>query len=247
MRKQRQLRFVGLVLLTIVIGAFVGQRALRPLWRPPRMPSMTRHNVGEVLEALGPEIRTRLHPVFHDAGVSYPPNELALLGFKEERCLEVWASRDDVWQYVKHYPILGLSGGLGPKLQEGDGQVPEGLYRVEALNPNSRFHLSIRLDYPNAFDREHAMREGRLEPGGDIYIHGGTDSVGCLAVGDPAIEELFVIVAETGMESVRVILAPRDLRQPDANSPDLELPWSDALYDMIQEELNAFTPIPESL
>ena len=69
------------------------------------------------------------------------------------------------------YPILAASGVLGPKLREGDKQVPEGIYGAEALNPNSKFHLSIRLNYPNTFDRRMAQSDGRTQLGGDIMIH----------------------------------------------------------------------------
>ena len=78
--------------------------------------------------------------------------------------------------------------------------MPEGVYAIEAFNSNSRFHLSLKLDYPNAVDRQQAALEGRDQLGGDIFLHGKDVSVGCLAMGDAAIEELFVLVARTGIE-----------------------------------------------
>ncbi|NJN46820.1 MAG: L,D-transpeptidase family protein [Candidatus Competibacteraceae bacterium] len=95
------------------------------------------------------------------------------------------------WQPIKHYPVLAASGTLGPKLCEGDRQVPEGIYRIKSLNPNSAYHLSLELDYPNAFDLRQAERDGRNNPGSAICIHGKAVSVGCLAMGDTAIEELY--------------------------------------------------------
>ena len=79
--------------------------------------------------------------------------------------------------------------GLRP---EGDKQVPEGFYRIELLNPNSRYHLSLRVNYPNADDIERAREDRRdlLNLGGDIMIHGGAESIGCIAIGNPAIEHL---------------------------------------------------------
>jgi murein L,D-transpeptidase YafK len=70
------------------------------------------------------------------------------------------------------------SGKAGPKLREGDGQVPEGIYRIDGLNPNSSYHLSLKLNYPNDFDLEQARTEGRTELGGDIFIHGKAVSIG---------------------------------------------------------------------
>jgi len=71
---------------------------------------------------------------------------------------------------VADYRITAASGTAGPKLREGDRQVPEGIYRIVGLNPNSRYHLSMKLDYPNAFDRHQAARDGRARPGSDIFI-----------------------------------------------------------------------------
>jgi murein L,D-transpeptidase YafK len=136
-----------------------------------------------------------------------------LAGFKREKVVHLYAAGEtEAPRFVHAYPVLAASGQLGPKLAEGDRQVPEGIYRIESLNPNSRFHLSLRLDYPNQFDRARAQEEGRQELGGDIMIDGAASSIGCLAIGDPAIEELFVLVADVGRENVSVILSPVDLR-----------------------------------
>lgn len=130
---------------------------------------MSRHDINSRLQQYGQFVRDRLHADFARAGVTYPPASLALLAFKQERRLEVYAanSQSAPFRYICSYPILGSSGTLGPKLREGDGQVPEGLYRVENLNPNSRFHLAIRVNYPNAFDLANAVREQRANPGSD--------------------------------------------------------------------------------
>ena len=131
------------------------------------------------------------------------------------------------------YPADGIeaaSGTAGPKLREGDYQVPEGMYAIEAFNPNSRFHLSLKLDYPNAVDRQQAALEGRDQLGGDIFLHGKDVSVGCLAMGDAAIEELFVLVARTGIERVIVLLAPYDFRQRAVERDSSRPAWVEALY-----------------
>jgi murein L,D-transpeptidase YafK len=140
---------------------------------------------------------------------------------------------------------LKASGKLGPKLREGDRQVPEGLYRIESLNPNSRFHLSLRVNYPNAFDRDMAAREGRTNLGGDIMIHGSKVSIGCLAMGDTAAEDLFVLAAETGIDNISVILSPLDFRVRDFEGDFSTMPhWIPELYKRIRTELRKYAKYP---
>ena len=130
----------------------------------------------------------RLGPELDRAGVAWPPKSMTLLAFKREQRVELWLGNGSHERRVKTYPVLAASGIGGPKTTRGDRQVPEGVYGLPALNPNSSFHLSIRVDYPNAED--HQVLSGDL--GGDIFVHGRAVSIGCLAMGDPAIEELFV-------------------------------------------------------
>lgn len=168
-----------------------------------------RATVAERVEEYGAPARERLLPPFTQAGIPYPPAAVRLVGLKQEALLEVYARADhSEWRWITTYPILALSGGPGPKLRDGDLQVPEGLYEIEALNPNSRFHLSLRLNYPSVFDRRRAEAEGRTQLGGDIMIHGSDVSIGCLAVGDRAIEDLFILTADVGIPHVDVVLAP---------------------------------------
>ncbi|GAA6179636.1 murein L,D-transpeptidase [Shimia sp. NS0008-38b] len=111
--------------------------------------------------------------------------------FKEERELEIWVeSTDGTYVLFKNYPICSFSGSLGPKLREGDRQSPEGFYRVSkaALNPNSAYHLSFNLGFPNAYDR------AQNRTGSHLMVHGNCLSVGCYAMTDPAIEEIYVLV-----------------------------------------------------
>lgn len=190
-------------------------------------------------------VRRRLAPYLTAAGVDYPPAAVALVGLKSERRLEVYAgpAADDL-RFIRMYPVLAASGTLGPKLVEGDGQVPEGLYRISALNPNSRYHLSMQIDYPNGLDRWLAWLDGRRRLGGDIFIHGGTRSVGCLAVGDRAAEDLFVLLARSGSEEVPVIISPVDFRRPLVNGARsmLSTPMRTAIYPRIQQALDGLPP-----
>jgi hypothetical protein len=200
------------------------------------------HTVADRVAQFGPAVEARLAPAFDALHLRYPPAQLAYVAFKDTRLLELYArnSSDDPWRFVKDYPVLGASGKLGPKLVEGDEQVPEGIYRVELLNPNSRFHLSLRVSYPNAFDVRAALAEGRTRLGGDIMIHGGSASIGCLAMGDEAAEELFVLAALAISEQTLVIISPTDFRRADAREPLVEPAWAQELYASICTDLQEF-------
>lgn len=125
------------------------------------------------------------------AGVPYPAPQLYLRAFKAEKELEVWAAaKGKPLTLVATYPFCAASGELGPKRKEGDLQVPEGLYAVSQFNPTSNFHLSMKVSYPNASDLK---RSDRRAPGGLIYLHGGCASIGCIAIGDEAIEVVYLL------------------------------------------------------
>jgi hypothetical protein len=191
--------------------------------------------VEDVVRRVGPRRRPDIEQRFRRAAVRYPPQKVTLVAFKQERELELWASDGGAQRHVARYAIQAASGGAGPKLREGDRQVPEGVYALTVLNPNSSYHLSLRVDYPNAFDRAKARLEGRTRLGGDIYLHGRDVSIGCLAMGDEAIEELFVLAAETGLRRLRIVIAPNRAVGPAAADP----PWVDELYGTIRGELAA--------
>ena len=205
------------------------------------LPRSLRDVTGLLSVRVGPRLREK----FAAAAVRYPPRRVSLLGFKAERRLELWASAaSDPLRLVHVYDVLGASGVAGPKLREGDWQVPEGIYTLVGLNPNSNFHLSLKINYPNDFDRRMARLDGRTRLGGDIFIHGGSVSIGCLAIGDWAAEELFLLAAEIDYRNVEVILAPRDLRREHrgGGAGDGEGPaWRFDLYGDIAAALAPYT------
>ncbi len=141
----------------------------------------------EQAKIYGSNARARLKQKFQVTNIAYPPNKIAMVAIKDTRQLQIY-SRDDTnrYHYICSYPILGASGNLGPKLRLGDRQVPEGLYQL-SLEPNTPYHLALRLNYPNEFDLKHASEENR-NPGSDILIHGTRGSVGCIAMGDEVSE-----------------------------------------------------------
>jgi len=189
-----------------------------------------------------PAALAQLKPAFQKAGVAYPPEEITLLVFKSERRMELWARSGlgQPWRHIKNYQVMAASGGPGPKLRDMDRQVPEGIYRLEALNPDSRFDLSMELNYPNSEDQYHARMDGRSDLGGEIFIHGNKLSIGCIAIGDANIQQLFVLVYEVGMRNVTVIVAPNDLRYEKPLRSSEKVSWLPQLYGEIYQALLPF-------
>ncbi len=187
----------------------------------------------DVLRELAPRRGPGLRAAVEVQGLRYPPTRLTLVGLKQERTLEVWASGQAGWTLLRSYSVLVRSGSLGPKLREGDLQVPEGIYRLTAFNPNSKYHLSIRVGYPNKDDEVVARAEGRTRLGGDIFIHGKAVSIGCPAIGDAAIEELYLLLAHVGLRHTKLILAPSNEPIP---APDAPI-WVQQLYARLHTEL----------
>lgn len=131
-------------------------------------------------------------------------NPLLIQVFKEERRLDVWMLRNDTsgFALMNRYPICYYSGQLGPKLREGDGQSPEGFYNLDLWHiraSNQGNHLFMELDFPNAVDQ--AL--GRT--GSWLGIHGGCTSIGCYAMTDKAIEEIYLLVEAALLASQRSV------------------------------------------
>lgn len=134
--------------------------------------------------------------------------------FKEEKVLELWVDAGEKFQLFKIFDICKFSGSLGPKLKEGDGQAPEGFYFVprSRMNPRSRFHLAFNLGYPNAFD------QARERTGSALMVHGGCVSIGCFAMTDARIEEIYSLcdaALQNGQQFFRVHCFP--FRMTEAN------------------------------
>ena len=202
--------------------------------------------VDDRLLEFGPAVRKRIEGDFVKAGIAFPPPRIAFVAFKDERSLSVFAREDDdaPWRFVKRYRMRAASGTLGPKVVAGDRQVPEGIYRVDALNPNSRYHLALRLNYPNEYDRAVAKLDRRENLGGDIMIHGSRLSDGCLAMGDEGAEDLFVLAALAGIKNVRVVISPTDFRDPTAHVPTFVQDWVQELYLALRTELRQYPEPP---
>ncbi len=136
-------------------------------------------------------------------------NPMLIRAFKSEMKLELWvkSAYSPEYELFKSYNICKKSGRLGPKLQEGDLQTPEGFYEVteERLNPNSQYFLSFNIGYPNEYDRSH-RRTGSL-----LMIHGSCVSEGCLAMTNRNIGEIYLIIENNfkyGHESIPIHIFP---------------------------------------
>lgn len=171
--------------------------------RPPRSPE------NERVAAARAKAEPRLRQLCREADLSYPPDAIYLRAFKAEGELELWARmKRKPFRLLMTIPITKGSGRPGPKRKEGDRQVPEGFYAVDLFNPQSDFHLSMRVNYPNESDR---ILSDPVQPGTDIYIHGSDVSVGCLPVGDEKIEEVFILGLDTkagGQSSIPIHIFP---------------------------------------
>jgi murein L,D-transpeptidase YafK len=129
--------------------------------------------------------------------------------FKQEKQLQLWVKKERQFVLFRTYPICTYSGNLGPKTKQGDNQAPEGFYRVGLgqLNPASSYHLSFNLGYPNAYDRAY-QRTGDF-----LMVHGNCVSIGCYAMGDENIEEIYTLLEAAlrkGQAKVEVHIFPFD-------------------------------------
>lgn len=163
------------------------------------------------MDAADRDKATIVKQLFAAAGVKWPPSQLLLRAFKRENRLELWAADKTTGPltHVTTYEICYASGVIGPKRQEGDRQVPEGFYGIVWFKAKSDYHMAMQVSYPNTSDRVLGHPQ---HPGGEIMIHGDCVSVGCLAMSDERIEELWVIGRAVPRTAIDVHIFPtRDM------------------------------------
>jgi len=127
--------------------------------------------------------------------------------FKQLDQLEIWAKKGNKYEIFKRYNVCYYSGGLGTKMSKGDGKSPEGFYNIGAkqLNPVSNYHLSINIGYPNKLEKLKGCT------GDAIMIHGSCASIGCYAMTNPTIEEIYTLVykaLEAGQQNISLAIFP---------------------------------------
>jgi len=148
---------------------------------------------------------------FQKCELSYPPKNIFIKIFKDEEVLELYVKESGSYQLFKTYPFCYASGTLGPKRKEGDLQVPEGFYYIDRFNPFSNYYLSLGINYPNRQDKKLSDPQ---RPGGDIFIHGNCVSIGCVAITDDLIKEVYWLATQAksaGQQKIPVHIFPFEL------------------------------------
>ncbi len=236
----KKLIFIAGVLTIIIVFLTYGRSIYMPIVNKVK----GKETVNSRIENIQENVWNRIEKNLNLAGYKMDyPREIILVAFKEERTLQVYAKDYDGIKLIKEYPFTAYSGKLGPKLREGDRQIPEGIYKVEYLNPNSSYYLSIKVDYPNAFDKSKTELTNQADMGGDIFIHGKSATIGCIPIGDEAIEEVFLLTQKAINNNVKVIISPRDFRV-NSSYPKIEgMDWENELYEIINNELKTLPNI----
>lgn len=168
--------------------------------------------------------------------------QLYFAAYKSEGILEIWAKnkQDSQYKLFKTYSFCKHSGTLGPKVQEGDYQTPEGIYYINVFNPSSNFLLSLGLNYPNDVD---LARSGNKKPGNDIYIHGNCVTVGCIPITDEKIKEVYVLAVEaknSGQEQIPVHVFPFKMTKANLDKYVVQFPQHKAFWSSIQPAYQYF-------
>lgn len=222
-RMQRRLLLTGSLLVSLLAGQIV---AAAPC-APPLTDKLT-----TVLAKVGPQLERELTAKKLHLGA---PVYLRI--FKLPGELEVWLEEGGRYQMFKSYSICSSSGFPGPKTREGDWQSPEGFYTVtaEQMNPLSSYHLSFDIGYPNEYDRLNNRS------GGNIMVHGSCSSMGCFAMTDRRVEEIYALVhaaLAAGQEAVAVHVFPFPLTAANLDKfrPS---PWS-AFWHNLKEGYDLF-------
>jgi murein L,D-transpeptidase YafK len=222
------MKLFGIGLLAVAIGFMAAN-----------LSSTGAEMVGDRVKAANDRAGSTVRKLVRDAGLAWPPKRLFIRAFKSEAELEVWAGDGDKpLSLVKTYPIAEMSGSLGPKRRKGDLQVPEGLYSIDRFNPQSKFHLSLGINYPNASDRK---RSDAAKPGGDIFIHGDRKSIGCLAMTDEKIEEIYLLaLAAKPYGKIPVHIFPFRMSPNNVASFNRRFPANRELWQELRPFFDAF-------
>lgn len=194
MKNRRSLALILLLLALLGAASFYAYRSLVP----------GKADLREIRARVLPDLEREL-----DAFGLALGGDLYIRIFKEEKEVEVWGVelKTGTYRKFKTYPVCSYSGALGPKEREGDLQSPEGFYDVtrDRLHPESDYHLAFNIGYPNAFDQA----QGRT--GSFIMVHGACISIGCFAMGNEAIEEIYLLAESSlnnGQSAIPVHIFP---------------------------------------
>ena len=234
--KHKLIYFFIIILLLFLIYIF--RNTVKNLF----FASKEKQTIESIIKKYNTQVFKSLNNNFTETEINPSSYEVAILAFKKEQILEVYVRKtvNSNWKFLKKYSFTAFSGNIGPKLNNGDRQIPEGIYKMEYLNPNSLYHLSIKVSYPNSFDKEKAGKDGRLDLGGDIMIHGKNVTIGCIPIGDKNIEELFILAAKANNKNFPIIIAPQDFRVNRSFPKVDSIDWENELYTNIENELKKY-------
>ncbi|QNK64986.1 L,D-transpeptidase family protein [Pedobacter sp. PAMC26386] len=168
--------------------------------------------------------------------------QLYIAAYKSEGKLEVWLKAKNLryFSLFKTFDFSAHSGTLGPKTKKDDLQTPEGSYFIERFNPQSRFYLSLGINYPNAADLQ---RSGSNDPGSAIYIHGSRVTVGCIPLTDEKIKEVYLLAVEAknnGQTQIPVQIFPFRMTKENMNTKLPGFPQHNAFWKTLQVAYDYF-------
>lgn len=236
MKRTRHSRFAviaGTGVILLVLTAFLPEVWLRYLYNRT-LGRFFRHSVESRLQSFGDTVRMRLQ-------LETLPQKLIIIALKSEKQLELWGKNSSGQPFfIKSHPIIAASGTAGPKLREGDRQVPEGFYNIESLHPNSHFYLALKIAYPSPEDMEIAIAEKRdtRQLGSNIMLHGRGGSVGCISVENQAVEEIFYLAGKLGKENISLLIMPFDFRKNPL--PVVQKDWLRKRYQQLSSEVKKY-------
>ncbi len=165
--------------------------------------------------------------LYKKAGLDANSLNIYIRAFKKEQVVEVWGKDKDKESFVllQSYKFCKSSGRLGPKRKAGDDQIPEGFYKIDRFNAQSRYHLSLGLNYPNKVDKG---LSDTTDLSNDIFIHGGCATVGSIPISDDKIRELYIMAVDAkagGQKNISVTIFPA--RMTDENMRSLRVQYQD--------------------
>lgn len=165
--------------------------------------------------------------LYQKVGLDINTLNIYIRAFKKEQQVEVWGKdkNTDEYKLIRTYKFCKTSGRLGPKRKAGDDQIPEGFYKIDRFNPQSRYHLSLGLNYPNKVDKKLG---DTTDLGNDIFIHGGCATIGCIPITDDKIRELYLMAVDAkagGQKNISVSIFPA--RMTDENMRSLRVQYQD--------------------
>lgn len=216
--------FIHNVIKSVLLVVLIKTNGLSQSGNSLKTAQLKNARVKEAYESKWPALQNDMKAITIDPSAY----EVYIRAFKQEKLLQVWLKNSSNANYklFKTYPICASSGVLGPKRKEGDGQVPEGFYKIDLFNPTSIYYLSMRISYPNASDI--ILKDGK-NAGGAIMVHGNCVTIGCIPMTDEKIKEIYVLCLEAQNRNKPVHIDIFPAKLTDANLKILAANYSKSI------------------